>query len=77
MYSGSTESEMHLCNAVLLFNLGFSVVLPFYLPPKLLFSFTHFKKNDYFLNLMSGNYMNSWYISCFELYTHCVMTESN
>lgn len=43
MYSRSTEGDRHLCNTVLQFNLGFSIVLPFDLPPKLLFSFIHFK----------------------------------
>lgn len=50
MYSRSTEGDRHLCNTVLQFNLGFSIVLPFDLPPKLLFSFIHFKNNCFSCN---------------------------
>lgn len=50
MYSRSTEGDRHLCNTVLQFNLGFSIVLPFDLPPKLLLSFIHFKNNCFSCN---------------------------
>lgn len=53
MYSRSTEGDRHLeANfGGKIYNLGLSVVLLFYLPPKLLFSFIYFKNNYFSCNL--------------------------